>query len=165
MAQDGEAATILEQARELIRAGMAGDLAAHCQLETPLRVRDPAGRLHSWMVPLARQGRLCAFLQLTPAGTLVRHSCFQRHPDSLAGCPSADAWLDPLAVRRRAASGQPPGAVAGEPVLSFDRVPSRLAWAVPFTTPDGARRTVFVAGDIAWVAGESEDSIGGPPGV
>jgi hypothetical protein len=39
------------------------------------------------------------------------------------------------------------GAVTGEPYLSFDAYPSRLAWAVPVTLAGGGSRLMFVAGD------------------
>ena len=56
-----------------------------------------------------------------------------------------------------------PGESAGEPVLSYDRGPSRLAWAVRLTRAGGGVRTVFVAGRTVWeeVEGGEGDSYGG----
>jgi hypothetical protein len=36
--------------------------------------------------------------------------------------------------------------------LSFDGVPSRIAWAIDTELPNGQTRTLYVAGDSAWSA-------------
>ena len=38
----------------------------------------------------------------------------------------------------------------GQPFLSFDMNPDRIAWVVPATGPDGTGRRVFVAGEAVF---------------
>ncbi len=95
----------------------------------------------------------------------MRYSSFQRRPGALDTCPDAAAWLDPATIRHSALSLAGPGETAGEPYLSFDTVPERLAWAVPLVAPDGASRIVYVAGDFAWEPSPPGDpSFGGGRG-
>jgi hypothetical protein len=70
----------------------------------------------------------------------------------------------PDAMGLRRPTRHHPGETAGEPVLSHDRAPSRLAWAVSLTAPDGATRNLHVAGRVVWEAPPADagiDSYGG----
>lgn len=137
---------IREAARRLVASGAVGDDRARRPraVGTPVPVRTQSGDLNSWFVPVAADGgRLAAFLQLLPDGTLMRFSSFAVPP------PAAD-WLDAKTVLRRARAAQRPGETPGRPFLTYDRNPDRLAWGVIFTDATGAERLVFVAGDAVY---------------
>jgi len=47
------------------------------------------------------------------------------------------------------------------PVLTYDRSPERVAWAVGAVSPSGRRKTILVAGQYAYLAaGSPEPSTG-----
>lgn len=119
------------------------------QIGEPLAVRDAGGSQVSWFVPVEDSGYLVGFVELLPDLTHKRTSSFQRRPGSYEGCPAAPLWLDTAVVLDTARSQMQPEEVAGEPYLSFDRVPDRLAWAVPVRGAGGSR-TIYVAGEAAW---------------
>jgi hypothetical protein len=143
--RDG-AQRIREAARRLVATGAVGDASARRRgaIGTPVPVRSPSGGLHSWFVPVAAAGgRLGAFLQLLPDGTLMRFSSFVTPP------PAAD-WLDAKTILGRARSAGRPGETPGRPFLTYDRNPDRLAWGVIFTDARGAARLVLVAGEAVY---------------
>ena len=62
---------------------------------------------------------------------------------------NARAWLDPAHIKRVARSKAPRGARLSAPVLTYDRAPTRLVWAV--RARHGAEdRTILVAGQYAY---------------
>jgi hypothetical protein len=122
--------------------------------------------MQSWFVPVTVGKLLSGFFQFLPDLTLMRYSSFQRRDDSLEGCPSAKSWADVETIRRHAGKSARPGETPGGAFLTYDRAPSRLAWAVALNSPDGTARTVFVAGQAVWEATAADagiDSYGGPP--
>lgn len=117
----------------------------------PLVVVGPKGEPHSWLVGLTVGIRLVALFQFLLDGTVMRYSSFQRRPGDLSGCPPASDWLDPASARGQAARQAQPGDEVDMPVLTFDRSPDRLVWAVPIRRrADGQLRTVFVAGSSVY---------------
>lgn len=165
---EGEPAEILARARSALRTGgMASRLAVDSgHLGNPIRVMTPNGDRESWFVPVTVSNRLAGFFRYSPGGALMQYSSLQRREDTVEGCPSAQSWTDPETIRRRVEETAKPGEVVGTPVLSYDRAPSRLAWAVPATSPEGTTRTVYVAGPVVWEAPSGEhdlDSYGGGP--
>ncbi len=132
------------RAAELLDAGLLGGAAPSAAILEPIPVVDPAdGRLRSWFVPVAVEDGLAGFAELRPDLELLRYSSFPRPAD-------LGAWTDPGAVRRRAAELARGDETLGEPVLSFDREPSRIAWLVTATDPEGRSRRLFVAGDFVY---------------
>lgn len=122
------------------RAGEFTDTPA--LLGEPLPIRDAAGVRTGWFVPLVDGARIVGFVELLEDLAHRRTSGF--------GTPTcAAAWLDPGVVGNRALRETGPGEVLGEPYLSFDGSPDRLAWAVPVGGPRGPR-IVWVAGEAAW---------------
>jgi hypothetical protein len=119
---------------------------------TPLAVTGPEGDLQSWLAPVLAGDLLAGFFRTDPDLADWRWISFQRRQDSLAGCPLAADWLNPAAIRRRAGTLARPGETAGTPVLSYDQIPDRLAWAVPLLATGSGSRTVFVTGPTAWPA-------------
>lgn len=132
---------------------MGGRLPADAVPGRALPVLDERGEFDSWFVPLVSKGQLAGFLQYGRALVLRRASVFPRPVESAE-------WLDPERIRERA------GALAGRagaeraPYLSFDGSPDRIAWRCEFRTPTGARRTIFVAGTLAYEQSAPADPLG-----
>jgi len=141
-------------ARRLMESGAAGDepLRRAGAVGEPIPVLTADRRHHSWFVPVTVGDRLVAFFQLLPDATLMRFSTFARQPGRFDGCPPAVQWIDPASVAARAESARRADETAGEPFLSFDRTPDRIAWAVPFTDSTGVTRVVYVAGESVYEA-------------
>ena len=151
MARGHDAESIGVAASQLLSSGAVGDpqLRFAARVGMALPVMRPDGAQHSWFVPLTVGDRLAAFLQILIDGTLMRFSSFQRRPGDLGSCPLAADWVDARHIRRHA-QAQRPGSQAGEPVLTFDGNPDRLAWSVPLKNAKGETREVFVAGDTVY---------------
>lgn len=145
--------TVSERAAAIFASGLAGDQLVRERggIGQPIPVHGSAGDLHSWFVPVTVGEKLAGFLQLLPDLALMRYSSFQRRESSLEGCPEAALWIDPERIRTTARSAAGPEDELGEPVLTFDGAPDRLAWAVPASTAAGEQRRIFVAGEAAWV--------------
>jgi hypothetical protein len=142
-------ATVVEAARRLlVRPDLADALVRRSGVVAPpVPVLQPDTLVQvAWFVPVTVEAVLAGFFVLGTDLSLRRWSTFQRHRDSLEGCPSADDWLSPERIVARAlqTSG---GGTAGTPYLSFDTVPDRIAWIVPVDGSD-----VFVAGTTSWSA-------------
>jgi hypothetical protein len=140
--------------REARRALAAGDAAlpAGSKVLPALAVRTLEGALQGWFVPVVAGDRLVAFLRFTLQHVLAGTSTFMRQSKRIDACPLAADWLDTPQIRSRAQALAAPGEHAGEPMLSFDGVPDRFAWAVPLRRAGAAPRWVFVAGTSVWPA-------------
>lgn len=117
----------------------------------PVRIRDELGRFHGWFVPLVEGDRIVGFIELDEYLIHRRTSRFAARAGSAEHPPPATWWLDPTTVLEHARPVLGAQERAGEPYLSFDGVPDRLAWAIPVTGPEG-NRLVYVAGTAAWSA-------------
>jgi hypothetical protein len=159
MADKQAASKILRQARALLKSGDMASLIVRKSghIESPIPVLGSNREIHSWFVPVTVGDRLAAFFQFLPDLTMMRYSSFQRQEGSLDGCPPARDWIDDQAIKRRAKGKARPGEIAGKPFLTFDRFPSRLAWAVELALPRGATRKVFVAGEQIWECTADDD--------
>ena len=157
------AAEALRKARDLLQSGAMADAwtASHGDVQTPLPVEHPRGHLRSWFVPLTCGDQLLGFFELSPELVPMRYSTFQRRPGELSQCPQATSWIDSSAVKAKARTVLRPGESMDEPFLSYDSVPSRLAWAVPIVGPRGAERLVFVAGNAVFEGSSGQRSTGG----
>jgi len=130
------------------------------EVRVAIPVEAPRGLLHSWFVPVLHRDLLLGFFELTPELDVRRYSSFQQREGSVEGCPSALDWIDVTAIRRKVAQRLGAGVTMGEPYLSFDTYPSRLAWAVPTTLPDRTSRLVFVAGNHVFESRSGPKSTG-----
>jgi hypothetical protein len=130
-------------ARRLLDSGAMADswTRENGQLEAPLPVEHPRGSIHSWLVAVTHEDRLIGFFHLDLALAPLRYSAFPARP-------SKSSWLDPAVIRASVQPHLQPGETAGEPYLTFDRSPSRLAWAVPISSG----RILLVAGESVFPA-------------
>ena len=146
----------IDEAKRLAARALASGLAEdplaleRGRLLDPVRIHDPDGGPAGWMVPVELGGSVLGFIQLMADGQFHRYASFHgpsRRPDD---CPSARDWLDPEAIQQRARAVSGPDERLGMPILTYDRSPDRLVWAVQTTSPDGTPGIVFVAGTSAW---------------
>ena len=146
--EDAAPEELLDRAKTLVHGGVFGGLSPGppSRLFEPIPVQDPDGSLNSWFVPVVVGEKLLGFLQFTKDLTLLRSSTFQREVGSMDDCPDAADWIDMATIQSRVREEASPGEVLGDPVLSYDKHPSRLAWAVTATSPSGEIRTFMVAG-------------------
>jgi len=152
MQENQETNPLRARAQNLLRDGTVGNplVAASGNIETPLAVQAPVGRLHSWFVPVTSGDLLVGFFQFLPDGTFMRFSSFQRKVDELTGCPEAADWLDLDRIRGRAEVKRRSDETGGELFLTYDRTPDRLVWAVPLKKAEGEVRHVYVAGETVY---------------
>ncbi|HET7793683.1 MAG TPA: hypothetical protein VFL64_09895 [Rhizobacter sp.] len=127
-------------------------LPREARVGTPVPVRALAGRLESWFVPVLAGDWLVAYLRFSPLRMLRASSSFMRHTGDMSECPLAADWLDVELIRERAEDCAHFDETAGEPMLSFDGAPDRLAWAVPLQRAGVTGRWLFVAGEAVWPA-------------
>ncbi|OKY76806.1 MAG: hypothetical protein BM485_01690 [Desulfobulbaceae bacterium DB1] len=152
-------AKILAQAQDLLRCGKIGNsmVRKSAIIGTPMEILTLKGDLHSWFVPVTLGDRLAGFFQFLSDLTLMRYSSFQRRDDSIEGCPAADSWLDEETIRHLAQKNARPGETVENTFLTFDRTPSRLAWAAVLTSADGKKRTLHIAGQTVWEATKTDN--------
>ena len=144
---------------EALRQRIVDDpVAAGAALGHPIAVRSPAGELDSWFLGLTSNDLLIGFLQLEPDLRLHRYSSFQPAPGETSGCPRAETWLDPAAIRERASREASTGEELGAPVLSYHGTRDRLAWRVPVAGRKG-KAVFYVVGEEVFRE-EEEDSRG-----
>jgi hypothetical protein len=152
------AASITKKACLLLANGSLGDesLSKSATVGCALPVLAPEGELHSWFVPVTMSDKLVAFFQFLPNGVLMRFSSFQRKPGEIDSCPKAEDWLNMDKIQANAAIQRQENETIGKPVLTYDRVPDRLAWVVPLTNERGEVRYVYVAGETVYTSPSEE---------
>lgn len=141
-----DAGAARDVARTALDGGMAPDLDGG-DVGPALPVHHPDGSVESWFVPVTRGDRLAGFVRVTAD---LRFQAASAFPPGAR--PAADSWLDSRRVRDMAAGSADGVQVTGEPVLSYDGAPARIAWAVPVRLADGGEATVYVAGASIWQA-------------
>lgn len=150
-------------ARNLLEAGAMADAwtRKNGKVGRAIPVESPRGELRSWFVPVVYKDRLVGFFELTTELVPHRYSSFQRSEGKIDGCPLAAEWLDAATILRRAGKLLRTGEIAGQPYLSYDALPSRLAWAVPVASPNRPERIVFVAGEAVFEGRAAGEFTGG----
>jgi len=142
-------ADVVEVARQLLaRPDLADALVRRSGVVAPpVPVLQPNALIKvAWFVPVTVEDVLAGFFVLGTDRSLQRWSTFQRHRDSLEGCPAADDWLSPERIVARAVQTADCG-TAGTPYLSYDTVPDRIARIVPVDSS-----AIFVTGTTSWSA-------------
>jgi hypothetical protein len=140
---------LIRLARDLLKSepGLEPLVRRHGKVGRPIQVERPRGVVTHWFVPVALEGRLAGYFLFDANSQMHTYSSFLRRPASIEGTPDLASWTDAERVSKVAA-GATRGRRLGEPFLTYDGVPSRLAWAVPFDSDDGG--AVYVAGDFAY---------------
>jgi hypothetical protein len=150
---DGARKVVEKAAALLARSALTGaELAERGGINGALPVLAPDGDLRSWIAPVVVDDLIVGYFWTDPSRSDWRYESFQRRPETFDGCPAASLWLDTADIARRAGGLALPGERASPPVLSFDGVPDRIAWAVTLTAPDGRTRRILVAGRAVWEA-------------
>ena len=116
-------------------------------LGPPLAIENPNGTLHSWFVPILKDGGLFGYVQVLPDFQPFNVMFVARAPQPAA------PWLDPATVRELALALALPEEKALTPWLTYHEFPQRVAWVVPLERPDGKTRIVFVSAGHAYEPG------------
>ena len=154
MAQGEEREAIASRVQQLLANGQLQSPGG--MPGAPLPVHNPNGTVHSWMIPFIAGTKLVAWAQLSRSLDLLRFSL-------LSDGVEAKDWLDPEQIARRVSAVADEESTLSFPVLTYDRDPSRLVWAVKSSRPGEAIRRWFVAGDAVWEDTGMEEVTGGPP--
>ncbi|MHA2142899.1 MAG: hypothetical protein ACXADD_15545 [Candidatus Thorarchaeota archaeon] len=141
-----------EEAKRLFESGITQDPLVDSKgaVIPPIPILDLNQELDSWFVAITADGRIAGFMQFNKELVLMRYSTFQRKASSLEGCPETASWLDQASILQTARTVVTDGELIEEPFLSYDKHPTRIAWAVSFRDRQGKFRTVFVAGSFAY---------------
>jgi hypothetical protein len=137
---------------QLLAAGFFGEQGPGLRVGGPIPVMDSSDHLHSWFVPLEIGPKLAGFAQLLPSLVPLRFSSFQRNPSDYENCPDLIDWTDRARILARAATLAHANEELSQPVLSYDRNPSRVAWRILAKSASGASRPLFVAGTAVYEA-------------
>lgn len=158
MAED-DRATVRNAVASLLDQGFITDgISPTVDIGEPLTISNPDGTRHSWLVPLLNGTKLEGFVQLLPSLVPTGCSVFRRNPDD--PLPEAGEWTDVNRVLARAATAAREGEILSSPILTYDGVPSRIAWKVVATpTRGGAVRSIFVFGATVY-EGSGRSGIG-----
>lgn len=145
-----------QEARRLFESGITQDSLVESKgtVEPPLPILDLNQELNSWFVAITVESRIAGFMQFTTEFVLMRYSTFQRTASSLEGCPEAPAWLDQSYILDAAKTLMADDELVGEPFLSYDKHPNRIAWAIKHRDRKGEVGTIFVAGGYAYKSTE-----------
>lgn len=136
-------------ARDLLKSwpGVEPLVRRHGKVGQPLPVEHPRAVVTHWFVPVAVEGSLAGYFLFDAKAQLQSYSSFLRRPGTVEGAPDLGSWTKAERVSEVAA-GAAHGRKLGEPFLTYDGVPSRLAWAVPWDSDgDGV---VYVTGGFAY---------------
>jgi hypothetical protein len=124
----------------------------------PIPVEHPRGSITHWFVPVAIDERLAGYLLFDAKRELRGYSSFLRGSDTVEGAPDLGSWTDPEVVLKTAAKSAS-GRIFGEPYMTYDGVPSRLAWAVPIQS-EGGPAVLYVAGEHMYTRPHGTESTG-----
>lgn len=112
----------------------------------PILVRDLAGEPTFWFVPFLTGNLACGFAHIDLSGGIDRLGIY--------GATAIDhgSWIDasffegpPLAFVEEIKSRYP-DATLSDPLFSYDKAPTRLAWVVKIKHSDQSETVVFISG-------------------
>jgi hypothetical protein len=147
--------TLLDEGFLRLPNGVTGEI------QEPLPVHGPDGRIHSWMVPFASNGKLIAWAQINRSLEFLRFSILAG--GRIQQSPDAADWLDSGRVAARIAEAAGTSHLLAPPILTYDRDPSRLIWAAEIKAAGGKNRRWLAAGTRVWEDTAGEEMTGGPP--
>ena len=115
---------VREQAkRALARSAIAADVKRGGQVGRPIPIAHPDGELYGWFVPVSVGEQIAGFMRFLADLTLLGYSEF---PASARA--SLASWTDAETIRGQAEAFLKQRGKAGNPVLTYDGAPSRIAW-------------------------------------
>lgn len=152
MTRQREAAKLRELATRLLQSGDFGGptLKKTGKVAMAIPILDPEKTLYAWYIPVTIGERIAGFFVFLPDSTLLQYSSFQHHEGHPEECPSADTWIDTKTILKRVRREMLAGERTLELYLSYDGVPSRIAWVVVTELPGGDIRRRYVAGNSVW---------------
>jgi hypothetical protein len=159
MCNEEELLAVAKTARTLFRSGIAEspELERLGQVVDPIPIRESDGAINSWFVAIQIRDKLAGYLQLTRDLVLMRYASFWRGESGFKSCPDSASWLDSSRIMEKARRIARPSESLGEPYLSYDKNPSRIAWAVTTRDTGDVEDIIFVVGDPAFRrAGDNE---------
>ncbi|HEV8286430.1 MAG TPA: hypothetical protein VGQ09_19110 [Chitinophagaceae bacterium] len=144
---------VYNKAIELFKSSIVNDslVKTKGKVETPIPILEASGNINSWFVGITVDKTLAGFLQIENNLSLLRYSSFQRTPNSLQGCPSADVWLNPKKIISLARTKATKDDSLSPPILTYDQNPSRIVWSIIATSKSGKKRIIYVAGEYVYV--------------
>lgn len=146
---------VRDRTMELFKSGMFSDvkITSGGNIETPIQMFNPDGSICAWYVGITIGDRLVGYMQFTDELVLMSFSVYGKD-----GLPKT--WLNPSAILDLAKMKSEAGDELMEPFLSYDRNPSRIAWAIRYKDKSGKIGTIFVAGEYVYKVLEGQDRPG-----
>jgi hypothetical protein len=158
---EDERASVLQRVNALVDQGFIRSPKGGAELRLPMPIYSPTGSVHSWMVPFVADEKLLAWAQIGRGLEFLRFSLVAG--GRADACPAAADWLDAAVVAARIAKAAAPRHLVSDPVLSYDRDPSRLVWVADVAKPGEPKHHWFAAGTEVWRERENQEVTGGPP--
>lgn len=137
--------------------------------EKPILIHSPEGNPTSWFIGITSGDRFVGFIQVNLTGTVEHLTSFMHADRSLNSCPSVDQWLDKETIMKAALQELKnlKNVELSEPILSYDSVPSKIAWVIRVRRSGRVIRQIFVVGSYTYSKLGDSDSVayatGGPP--
>lgn len=147
-----EVQNVHERAIELFKSGIVENtmVNANGNVEMPIRIFSPERKPVSWFVGVTMKNKLVGFMQFNTELGLMRYSTFLHQSSTLDDCPLAKVWLDSKTILDLAKKRASLGEELMEPVLSYDKSPTRIAWTVKVKEKGRKVGTIFVAGKYVY---------------
>lgn len=158
MVNDATLEHVYKRAIQLFKSGITQDTLVNTsgKIEKPIPVVDSSGETISWFIGITVGERLVGFMEINSNLELLRYSTFQRTLGLLSGCPMASIWLDTESIINRARTMASTQDELSYPILTYDRSPSRIVWAVKATDKRGQSKTIYVAGEYVYIKDEND---------
>jgi len=149
---------VYKRAIQLFKSGIAQDTIVNTsgKIEKPIPILNSSGEVVSWFIGITVGERLVGFMQINTNLELLRYSTFQRTPGSLSGCPMASIWLNTNTIINLARTIASTQDELANPILTYDRSPPRIVWAVKATDKRGQSKTIYVAGEYVYIKDEND---------
>jgi len=130
------------------------DLRQLAVLGTPILVRDLAGRLSHWIVPVAAAGRHVALIDVGPKCQILRYEIRARSRAETKNLGKTLTEMTAADISSGVKKLQIDSSGGSESARLVSVVAqTRTAWASTVRAANGASTTVFVTPEFSWLAG------------